>query len=482
MSEDGGTSGSGDDAEEVWSDRVGGSDGLLARLWALWQWVIDLSWPVMVEQVTRTLMRTVDVFITASFNPAAVVAIGLAELYSQFPLRIGLGLGGGAIALSSQDTGRDAAASRDETISTALALGVILGLPIAAAGIAFGDAMIALLGASETVVELGGIYLAIVLATAPARHVMLIGTRALQGTGDTRTPMYVNIFANVLNVGGSLVLGLGLFGAPELRIVGVGLATATANLVSAALILAVFVGSRAAASLVRPRSAVIARQLLVIGIPRTAEGVAVALARFPFNALLLTFGTDVNAGYQIGRRIFQQITAPFSRGYNVASSVIVGQSLGRGETDEAHFGGAGIATLGVLTVGAVGLGVFVAAEPLVRLFTEDPGAVEYSVGFARAYGLAATPLVLFLSLSGSLQGAGETRLPFLARTTGTFGFMLGFSYLVGAVLGVGPVAAYVGIALSYAWMALVILWAFVRSDWAGRATQMMAERESAGDD
>ena len=76
------------------------------RLFGIWRRVLSLAWPVMAEQTTRTLMRTVDVFVTGLFSPAAVAAVGLADLYARFPLRIGLGLGGGAISLSSQDTGR----------------------------------------------------------------------------------------------------------------------------------------------------------------------------------------------------------------------------------------------------------------------------------------------------------------------------------------------------------------------------------------
>jgi putative MATE family efflux protein len=461
------------DAAEAWVDVEGGP---WTRLRTLWKSVLVLSWPVMVEQVTRTMMRTVDVFITALFSPAAVVAIGLAELYSQFALRIGLGLGGGAIALSSQETGREAGVSRDETITTALLLGVVLGVPLALAGIFLGEPMIALLGASDEVVALGSLYLAIVLATAPARHVMLIATQALQGTGDTRTPMYINIFANLLNVVGSLVLGLGLFGAPELRIVGVGLATAGSNVASAVLFFVVLLGPWASAGLEWPRNVVIARQLVVIGAPRTAEGFAVAIARFPFNALLLVFGTEVNAGYQIGRRIYQQVTAPLARGYKVAASVVVGQSLGRSDPAKARFGGWGIAALGVLTIGAIGVGLFVVAEPIARLFTDDPAAVRHSVEFVRTYALAGVPLVAFLSISGGLQGAGETRLPFFARATGVFAFMLGLSYLAGVILGYGPLGAYVGLGVSYVWMAGIVIWSFARSDWAGRAARMMDDR------
>ena len=77
------------------------STGARERLFGVWRRVLSLAWPVMAEQTTRTLMRTVDVFVTGLFSPAAVAAVGLADLYARFPLRIGLGLGGGAIALSS---------------------------------------------------------------------------------------------------------------------------------------------------------------------------------------------------------------------------------------------------------------------------------------------------------------------------------------------------------------------------------------------
>ena len=46
------------------------------RLGSVWRRVLSLSWPVMVEQTTRTLMRTVDILVTALFSPVAVAAIG----------------------------------------------------------------------------------------------------------------------------------------------------------------------------------------------------------------------------------------------------------------------------------------------------------------------------------------------------------------------------------------------------------------------
>lgn len=432
----------------------------------------------MVEQTFRTGMRTTDVIVTATFSPAAVTAVGLADLYARLPLRIGLGLGGGAIALSSQDTGSGAAANRDQAVTQALLIGLLAGIPFALFGFFLGEAAIAILGAPPRVATLGGTYLAIIFRTAPARHVALIGARSLQGTGDTRTPMYVNLVANGLNIAGSFVLGLGLYGAPRLSVVGVGAATAAANVFTATALLVVIWRGWSSARLARPGDRVIAGQLVRVSVPRVAEGLAATVAEFPFNAILLGFGTNVNAAFQIGRRMYQQVTGPLSRGYNVAASVMVGQALGEGEPDRARYDGWAIGALGVLTVGSIGALLTVFAPTFVEVFTEDRGTVPYAVGFARTYGLTAVFLVLFSVLSGSLQGASETRVPFVGRVSAMVIFQLGVTYLLGVHLGWGALGAYVGIGSAYVWMCLVVVLGFHRGDWARRAADMMAARGS----
>ncbi|WP_076430967.1 MATE family efflux transporter [Haladaptatus litoreus] len=435
----------------------------------------------MAEQVLRTLMRTTDIIVTALFSPAAVAAIGLADLYARLPLRIGLGLGGGAIALSSQDTGRDATANRDEAITQAILVGVVAGIPFVLFGLLFAEPAIAILGAPENVARMGGTYLLIIFLTAPARHVALVAARSLQGTGDTKTPMYINVVSNLLNIGGTVALGLGLGPFPNLEIVGVGIATAVGNLFTATALLLAIRTNWTQASFVRPQNQTITKQLLVVSAPRIGEGIAATIAEFPFNAILLAFGTEVNAAYQIGRRVYQQVTGPLSRGYSVASSVVVGQALGSGDPERARFEGWATVALGLVTVGGIGGVLFLVAEPLVRLFTSDPPTLEYAADFARVYGLAAPFLVSFVVLAGSLQGGSDTKTPFFARTSGMFLFMVGFSWLVGVRMDYGVMGVYAGILLHYVWAMGIVGAGFYWGGWASRAAAMMEERGSAGE-
>ncbi|WP_254522134.1 MATE family efflux transporter [Natrinema caseinilyticum] len=446
------------------------------RVRDVWVRTAALSWPIAIQQTLNTLMRTVDVLVTGLFSPAAVAAVGLADLYAQIPLRIGLGLGTGAIALSSQETGRGAEAARDRAITQAFGLGFLAGLPLGVVGLTVSAPLIALLGADPAVSEAGGRYLALVFAASPMRIVGIVGARSLQGTGDTRTPMVVNGTANVFNIAATAGLGLGLGSLPELGIVGVGLATASSRTIEAVSMTVATASDRTSVSFARPRSSLVTRQLVAVSLPNFAEGMSTSLANFPFNALLLTFGTEVTAAYHIGRRIYQQFSGPLYRSASVVASIVVGQTLGQGRPDAARFAGLAITALSFLLLSIAGTGLIVGATPVARLFTSDPLTLEHAIAFTRVFGVSMFAFGLFFPLSGCLRGAGETRTPFYARFSGTVGFLLAFSYFTGITLGYGLSGVYAGIVLNYAWWVLVVGIGFLRGDWAETAASMLAER------
>ncbi|MFB6129230.1 MAG: MATE family efflux transporter [Salinigranum sp.] len=448
------------------------------RLLSVWRRSFSIGWPVSVQASFQTLMRTTDIIVTGLFSPAAVAALGLADVYAELVMRLGNGLGAGAIALSSQDTGSGATANRDEAITQALLLGFLAGVPFVVFGLLFGRQAIAFLGASPKVSRLGGDYLAVIFLAAPARHMALIGVKALQGTGDTRTPMRITIAANVINITASVVLGLGLGPAPQLSIFGVGLGTAVANTFTAgAIVVAIWI-DRTPLSLTRPADLTITRQLVTVSTPMFAEGLSQTLIYFPFNALLLLFGTNVNAAYQIGRRLRQQFTAPIYRAYATGGSIMVGQQLGAEDPDSARFNGWAVIALSALTLGLIGTVVFVGAKWIVLIFTRDPATLQYAIGFTRAFAVASVFLGLYFTVRGALQGAGETRVPFAARLTGSVFLLLGFSYVTSVTLGYGVLGIYAGVVLSSVWMMAVVLYGFSRGSWDAHAAAMIEERAS----
>jgi putative MATE family efflux protein len=439
----------------------------------------SLSTPLMAEQFFNTLMRTVDIFITGLFSPAAIAAIGIADVYAQLSMRVGHGLGGGAISLSSQDTGGQNIASRDEVITQSLLLGLLLGIPLAIVGLLFGQSALDLLGAPSEVSKLGGLYLSVVLLSAPADIITIVGSKALQGTGDTRTPTYILIAANVLNILLSVLLGLGVGPFPELSLLGVGIGTTIANFFSATLILFSLTSTGTLTKFRFPRNITVTRQLFLISAPQMVSGIITTAVYFPFNALLLLFGIEVTAAYHIGRRMYHQLTGPFYRAYSTVASIVVGQAVGKGDTKQARFEGWVTTGISLVVLTIAGSILFLQSEFLVSIFTSDPLTIFHATNFAKAFSIAIIFVSLYFSLAGALQGAGDAMTPFIARTTGFFGVFLGVSYLLSVPLNFGVHGIYAGIILSYAWMASIVFYGFSRKNWELHAVNLIKQRHDS---
>jgi Na+-driven multidrug efflux pump len=293
--------------------------------------------------------------------------------------------------------------------------------------------------------------------------------------------MLINGGATGLNILLSITLGLGVAGAPRLGIVGVGIATAIGRTAEALLVVVVLLTERTSLSLARPRGLLLTRQLLEVSVPDIVGGLSTEVANFPFNSLVLLFGTEANAAYHIAKRIYQQFTAPLFRAFRTVSSILVGQELGAGRPDDARYTAGVVAAFSVVSLGITGVLLFVAAEPLATLFTRDAATVGFATEFNRAFAVAMVFIGLYFPFSGALKGAGDTRTPFYAGVIGSYVFLLGASYLLAVVLDFGLPGVYVGIVLSYVSRAAIVGVEIRGDDWTELAARMIDEREPADD-
>src|SRR6056297_3991563 len=164
----------------------------------VWQEAYILAWPVMLNHIFTTAMRTTDMILMGFFCPAAVTAVGLGDVWERIILRIALGLGSGSISLISQESGTNtikAQKNKDEVLSQVIFASILIGIPFIIIGWAIPEKLISVLGAAPEVVKLGAQYLLIIFSAAPFRIIAIIAARAMQGTGDTKTPMVVEIIS-----------------------------------------------------------------------------------------------------------------------------------------------------------------------------------------------------------------------------------------------------------------------------------------------
>lgn len=457
---------------------------IFALYYPVWKKALILAWPVILNHIFTTAMRTTDMILMGFFGPAAVTAVGLGDVWERIILRIGLGLGTGCISIISQETGagtEKAKKNADLILSQTIYSGILIGIPFIIIGWLIPDKMIGVLGAAPEVIKPGAQYLFIIFAAAPFRIITLIAARALQGSGDTRTPMVVEIISNVINIGLSVVLALGLGPFPNYGVAGVGIGTFTAKLLGAVIYSGIFLFPRSRFNLQSPLQKwdiIIMKQLIKVSIPKIMQGLYQSLITFPFNSLVLLFGTEAAAAYHISRRIHQQLIAPLHRSYFTVTTIMAGQTLGAGKADESKKITKGMIWLTVFSIGSFSSVLFMFAPALVKIFTEDPTTINYGISFLKALSIGAPILTIYGVLSGLLNGAGDTRTPFYAMIFSQTLFKLGLSYLLSIILGLGLTGILIGLVVDFTVSALWVGRKFLSEEWVDEAGEMIAERRS----
>ena len=114
---------------------------------------------------------------------------------------------------------------------------------------------------------------------------------------------------------------------------------------------------------------------------------------------------------------------------------------------------------------AAGVVIFVAAEPIARLFVGDPAVIADTVSFIRVLAAAQPLMAIDFTLGGALRGAGDTRFPLVTVFLGFYLCRLGFAWLVTFGLGLGLVWLWLAIVGDYLVRSALKAWRFRSGRW-----------------
>ncbi|UIO99794.1 MATE family efflux transporter [Halobaculum sp. CBA1158] len=412
----------------------------------------DLAVPVMVTGGLRTLLRVVDFLMVGVYaGGAAVAALEFGFQYYFIPFGLALALTSGTISVVSRFQGADKPAEANFAIKQSLWLALLLAVPIILFTHLYAEQLIGVLTNDAETVALGGDYLRVVMYSVGFRFWSMIAARALAGSGDTRTPMYVRLLTLPTNIGlnAALIFGLGPF--PELGVVGAAWGTVAATTLAGVVFAWALLSGRYAVRLpIRGKQwdTDIARELVRVSLPLAGTRLSRTFGRFPFLFVLGVLGTEVVAAYAIGRRVMLLALMP-AWGYSTAASTLVGQAIGSGDAEEADDYGWQTLRLAIVTQLLIGAVIAIAARPLAAAFGSEN--VQLTVTFIRVFGLGVAGFAVARTLRGGLRGAGDTRWPLYGGLLGTYAIRLPIAVLAlpagyTLTLFAGPVAAALGIA------------------------------------
>ena len=445
----------------------------------------DLAWPRIVTGLARMSKSAVDVaMVGIAVGSAAIAGVGFAGPFWGLAFVIGGGLATGTIALVSQRYGAEAYDQLGQAVRTS-ALTVFLGtLPLVVVLWTFPAELIALLSNDPAAIEQGAAYLKIIALGIPFGALNLVGGRILIGADDAWTPMVLRASGAVVNIvlNAVLIFGFGM------GVVGAALGTVLANIVvTAAFLIGLLAGGLprlpfpvSVSWTGRYADVETIGDLVRISLPVMGRNSVWVGSRFPLYALLALFGSEVVAAYVIAMRVWGLMNTP-GWGFGLATSSLVGQSIGEGDTTEAERYSHDIAKISVTTYTVGALFVFVFAVPIIGLFiSEDAGATTapVAVDLVRAACIAVVARGVTGTYSGALDASGDTTWTFYAYIAGMFGFTIPVVFL-GAMTPLGLWGLYLSFFGQSVVPAIVNYYRFSTGEWKRISEQYRPEATPA---
>jgi len=382
---------------------------------------LDLAAPVMVTGGLRVLLRMADfLFVGIALGDAALAGLEIGFQYYFIGFGLSLALTSGTISVVSRLQGAGRRARADLAVKQSLWLAVAISLPLTAAAWLWAQPLVGLLTDDPATIGYGAVYLKLVMLSLSFRFWSMTAARALAGSGDTRTPMWVRLLTLPTNVvlNALLVFGLGPF--PALGVAGAAIGTAIANTLAAVVFFGLLASGRFDVSLPLGGPHVdvgLGGEIVRVASPLAGMRLLQSFARFPFLFVLGVIGTPAVAAYAIGRRVVLLAMMP-AWGFATAASALVGQALGAGEVDDATDYGWQTARIALVTQLLIAAVIVALARPIAAAFGTDH--VDLTVAFVRVFGLVTAGFSLSRTMRGSLRGAGDTRWPLYGTVVGSY--------------------------------------------------------------
>jgi multidrug resistance protein, MATE family len=165
------------------------------------------------------------------------------------------------------------------------------------------------------------------------------------------------------------------------------------------------------------------------------------LGRLPENSV------EIMAAFTNGLRIEAAVFLPCFA-FNMANAVIVGNLMGKNKDNDAFLAGLANTAMGVLAVCVLTLIVMANAGIIARMISRDSIVAAESIRYMYIAFIFEPVMAWGVILAGGLSGAGDTKAVMLIIALSVWLVRIPLSYILGIVLGFGPVAVWWSMNLS----------------------------------
>jgi putative MATE family efflux protein len=435
----------------------------------MWREILLITIPAFIELVMSTLFGMVDMVMVGRLGPAAITAVGLTNQPFMLLLAIFAAVNIGTTTLVAWKIGAGKVEEARGVTRQTLVIGLVLGTLMSGFGVLVAPFVVRFMGSGPDIFADATAYFQIVAAGLVFQAINMGITAALRGAGETKIPMIYNVGSNLFNVFGNYVLIYGKLGFPQWGVAGAAVSTSFSRLLGCLAGLYVLYFSRhsllrlqvkADYRLHRPTVS----RIFQIGLPAALEQFVLHSGLMLFAKTVSGLGTMSFASHQIGLNISGLSFAP-SMAFSVASTTLVGQSLGAEKVDQAERYAHVVHKIALLVGIFNGLLFIFFSHPITRLYTTDATVAQAAGTILKILALSLPGQSTQLSLAGALRGAGDTMYPLYASATGIWIFRVVVAYVFVHIFHWGLIGAWAAFVMDQYTRSAIVYLRFRSGKW-----------------
>ena len=391
--------------------------------------ILLFALPLAASSVLQQLFNSVDVAVVGRFaSSEALAAVGSNAPVINLLINLFVGISMGANAVISNHIGQNDREKIRSAVSTSAVVALLSGVFLMVLGTAVAGPVHRMMGTPVEVTRMAVSYLRIYFLGMPFIMIFNFGSAILRSLGDTRRPLYILIWAGIINT----VLNLLFVIVFHMGVEGVAIATGISNLFSAVMVVQILLREQDPYKLHLDDMHIQKDELshmLEIGVPAGLQGVVFSISNVIIQASINSYGFNAVAGSAAALN-FEQYCYYVIAAFNGAAISFVGQNYGAGNMDRVKriF----LICMGLGTLSCALLNWVFAGWPdfFLGLFTDSKTVKDFGTIRMRTV-LMLQGLACLYEIPGSaLRGMGRSMLPTLLTVFGTCVLRIAWVYTV----------------------------------------------------
>lgn len=434
---------------------------------SLWRAIIVLSVPMVLEMLMQSIFEIADIFFVGRLGSEAVAAVGLTAALIIIVFAIGLGLSMAATAMVARRVGARDTDGAARSAWQAIVLTVAFAVPAGALGAAYAPELLGLMGASESVREIGSGYAAVMLGSNLVILLLFLFNAIFRGAGDASAAMRALWLANILNIVLDPIFIFGWGPVPAMGVTGAAVATAIGRGVGVAYQIWLLTAGKTSVRLERRHCRLdlsIQRTLIRVAGPGMLQYLVGTASWLAVMRLMAGFGSDALAGYTVAIRVIIFALLP-SWGISNAAATLVGQNLGADQPDRAERSVWYCTLLDMGFLALMGITFWILAPQTVAIFVDAPAARAVGIESMRILTLIYPIWAVGMVTVQSFNGAGDTTTPTWIHFFCFWVLQLPLAWLLAYPAGWGTAGVFWAIAGAQVVAAIVCAHLFRQGRW-----------------